>query len=230
MPAPARGACTGRSWATSSRRWCSGASGSRRAIASVGRRSSRSGRTAGGQGRADHRGGSGIGRACAVRFAEEGAQICAADLSLEGAEETARLVAKTGARSLGLRVEEERHFLDGPAVVAATLHDVHFLDVVPTGVTDVEIGWTRDPFDRLLVAHARLRGWRIATSDSEMLHRLGPDATVELWTGAPHRADGDWRRARHTPSRLSCARLDSARRGSNIASPVMVDIPFRSAK
>jgi len=50
-------------------------------------------------------GGSGIGRACALRFAEEGAQICAADLDLEGAEETARLVAKTGARSLALRVD-----------------------------------------------------------------------------------------------------------------------------
>jgi PIN domain nuclease of toxin-antitoxin system len=32
-------------------------------------------------------------------------------------------------------------------------------------------GWTRDPFDRLLVAHAQLRGWRIATSDAAMLER-----------------------------------------------------------
>ena len=44
----------------------------------------------------------------------------------------------------------------------------------------VEIGWTRDPFDRLLVAHARLRGWRIATGDGELLDHLGPDACVEL--------------------------------------------------
>ena len=34
-------------------------------------------------------GGSGIGRACAVRFAQEGATICAADLDKVGAEETA---------------------------------------------------------------------------------------------------------------------------------------------
>jgi len=29
--------------------------------------------------------------------------------------------------------------------------------------------WTRDPFDRLLVAHAQLRGWRIATGDTAIL-------------------------------------------------------------
>lgn len=43
----------------------------------------------------------------------------------------------------------------------------------------VDVGWTRDPFDRLLVAHARLRGWRLATGDSELRERLGP-ACVEL--------------------------------------------------
>jgi PIN domain nuclease of toxin-antitoxin system len=37
----------------------------------------------------------------------------------------------------------------------------------------LELGWTRDPFDRLLVAHARYRGWRLATGDGELLARLG---------------------------------------------------------
>jgi PIN domain nuclease of toxin-antitoxin system len=32
--------------------------------------------------------------------------------------------------------------------------------------------WTRDPFDRLIVAHARLRGWRLATADDAILERL----------------------------------------------------------
>jgi PIN domain nuclease of toxin-antitoxin system len=40
--------------------------------------------------------------------------------------------------------------------------------------------WTRDPFDRLLVAHARTRGWRLATADAALLDRLGPAASVEL--------------------------------------------------
>src|SRR6185295_18123622 len=30
----------------------------------------------------------------------------------------------------------------------------------------VDLSWTRDPFDRLLVAHARYRGWRLATADA----------------------------------------------------------------
>lgn len=36
----------------------------------------------------------------------------------------------------------------------------------------LDLGWTRDPFDRLLVAHARLRGWRLATGDAALLDQL----------------------------------------------------------
>jgi len=42
------------------------------------------------------------------------------------------------------------------------------------------LGWTRDPFDRLIVAHARLRGWRLATGDTHLLEHLGGAACVEL--------------------------------------------------
>jgi PIN domain nuclease of toxin-antitoxin system len=42
------------------------------------------------------------------------------------------------------------------------------------------LSWTRDPFDRLLVAHARLRGWRLATADNQLVKRLGPSERVEL--------------------------------------------------
>ncbi len=44
----------------------------------------------------------------------------------------------------------------------------------------VAIGWTRDPFDRLLVAHAGLRGWRLATGDAQLAARLGEQRSVEL--------------------------------------------------
>jgi len=40
-------------------------------------------------------------------------------------------------------------------------------------------GWTRDPFDRLLVAHAQLRGWRLATGDAMILDR-NPGRCFEL--------------------------------------------------
>ena len=44
----------------------------------------------------------------------------------------------------------------------------------------VGVGWTRDPFDRLIVAHAELRGWRLATGDAELVTRLGGKRTLEL--------------------------------------------------
>jgi PIN domain nuclease of toxin-antitoxin system len=44
----------------------------------------------------------------------------------------------------------------------------------------LDVGWTRDPFDRLIVAHARLRGWKLATGDASLLSALGPRQTVEL--------------------------------------------------
>jgi glucose 1-dehydrogenase len=50
-------------------------------------------------------GGSGIGRACALRFAQEGARICAADLDGAAAAETARQVEKTGQAALAVRVD-----------------------------------------------------------------------------------------------------------------------------
>jgi PIN domain nuclease of toxin-antitoxin system len=44
----------------------------------------------------------------------------------------------------------------------------------------VGVGWTRDPFDRLIVAHAELRGWRLATGDADLVARLGGQRTLEL--------------------------------------------------
>ncbi len=43
-----------------------------------------------------------------------------------------------------------------------------------------EESWTRDPFDRLIVAHARLRRWPLATGDFAVLGRLRPSERFEL--------------------------------------------------
>ena len=43
-----------------------------------------------------------------------------------------------------------------------------------------EIGFTRDPFDRLIVAHARLRHWRLATGDRALLAQLASAERIEL--------------------------------------------------
>ena len=44
----------------------------------------------------------------------------------------------------------------------------------------LDIVWTRDVFDRLLVAHARFRRWRFATADALILEHLAAHEILEL--------------------------------------------------
>lgn len=44
----------------------------------------------------------------------------------------------------------------------------------------LDLSWTRDPFDRLLVAHALIRGWKLATADELILSHLSPGSALEL--------------------------------------------------
>jgi PIN domain nuclease of toxin-antitoxin system len=86
-------------------------------------------------------------------------------LELQFLEESRRLrLPKGDAQALAI---DDRWTLDDPPAASwfAAAHD---------------LSWTRDPFDRLIVAHARLRGWRLATADDTLLKRLGPRHTVEL--------------------------------------------------
>jgi PIN domain nuclease of toxin-antitoxin system len=57
------------------------------------------------------------------------------------------------------------------------------LDEPPAGrwfMAACAMAWTLDPFDRLLAAHARVRGWKIATSDNGLLENLASNETFEL--------------------------------------------------
>lgn len=57
------------------------------------------------------------------------------------------------------------------------------LDEPPAGLWFEEslgISWTRDPFDRLLVAHARARRFRLATADARLLEHLGTREVLKL--------------------------------------------------
>jgi PIN domain nuclease of toxin-antitoxin system len=66
------------------------------------------------------------------------------------------------------------------ATVATLVEDPRWLVDEPPSLAwfeeAMEVAWTRDPFDRLLVAHAALRGWRLATADPSILKHLGPKA------------------------------------------------------
>lgn len=61
--------------------------------------------------------------------------------------------------------------------------DRWLVDEPPAGswfLRAADTSWTRDPFDRLLVAHAQVRRWRLATSDGSILEHLGSAASLEL--------------------------------------------------
>lgn len=73
--------------------------------------------------------------------------------------------------------------LTGGSPVALVHDDRWSVDDPPASAWFLEAGdltWTRDPFDRLIVAHARLRGWRVATGDTALLTHLGPREQLPL--------------------------------------------------
>ena len=80
--------------------------------------------------------------------------------------EAGRLRLRAGA-SLHQVVHDDRWVIDDPASVAwfekAT-----------------EVAFIQDPFDRLIVAHARLRHWRLATGDRALLGALTAGERIEL--------------------------------------------------
>jgi PIN domain nuclease of toxin-antitoxin system len=80
--------------------------------------------------------------------------------------EVGRLELAPG-RSVAEIAEDPRWKLDSPS--SARLFAAAF-----------DIEWTRDPFDRLLVAHARYRRWRLATGDRLLQERLEATALLAL--------------------------------------------------
>ena len=66
---------------------------------------------------------------------------------------------------------------------AAVADERWAIDEPPAGrwfALATDLGWTRDPFDRLLAAHATLRRGRLATGDEALIERLGPASTIAL--------------------------------------------------
>jgi len=68
--------------------------------------------------------------------------------------------------------------------VEAIAHDDRWVVDAPPAVDWFEAAgeesWTHDPFDRLIVAHARLRRCRLATADREVLDRLRSSERLAL--------------------------------------------------
>ena len=79
--------------------------------------------------------------------------------------------------------EAGRIRLRGVGIADLADHEGWILDDPPAAAwfaKTLDLRWTRDLFDRLLVAHARLRGWRLATSDAVLLEHLAETDRVEV--------------------------------------------------
>lgn len=87
-------------------------------------------------------------------------------LELQFLLEAGRLELRKGTTVHDL-ADDDRWFVDEPSSVAWFQRAT-------------EIGWTRDPFDRLIVAHAQVRGWQLATGDAALIARLGASAVLPL--------------------------------------------------
>jgi PIN domain nuclease of toxin-antitoxin system len=69
------------------------------------------------------------------------------------------------------------------AVTALAADPRWFVDEPPAErwfLAACEFVWTRDPFDRLLAAHARVRGWKLATADEQLLDSLPASDVIAL--------------------------------------------------
>jgi len=73
--------------------------------------------------------GSGVGRASALRFAEEGARVVCADLNLDGAKETVRQIEAAGGTAVPIGTDVSKED-DVVAVVAAAVEQFGRLDVI----------------------------------------------------------------------------------------------------
>ena len=71
----------------------------------------------------------------------------------------------------------------GVTIDSVSRDDRWLVDEPPAGRWFEEarsLGWTRDIFDRLIVAHALVRGFRLATGDAAILEHLEKRRAVEL--------------------------------------------------
>ncbi|MCC7385632.1 MAG: PIN domain-containing protein [Deltaproteobacteria bacterium] len=98
--------------------------------------------------------------------------------------ETRLAVSPAALLEMQFLLELGRIRFKGSALISAMADDERWVVDDPPAAAWFEaarsLSWTRDPFDRLIVAHAVVRGWRLATSDTTVLQHLDRRMTLEL--------------------------------------------------
>jgi NAD(P)-dependent dehydrogenase (short-subunit alcohol dehydrogenase family) len=105
--------------------------------------------------------GSGVGRASAIRFAEEGARVVVADIDLDAATETVQLIEKEGGAAEAIRTDVSQD-ADVAAMVAACVERYGRLDILfnNVGIPTPRLGMsfldhTPEDFDRLFAVNTK---------------------------------------------------------------------------
>jgi len=105
--------------------------------------------------------GSGVGRASALRFAEEGANVVVADIDLDRATETAQLVEKEGGSAIAVRADVSAD-ADAQQMIASCVDEYDRLDILfnNVGIPTPRLGMTFldhsvEDFERLTAVNFR---------------------------------------------------------------------------
>jgi NAD(P)-dependent dehydrogenase (short-subunit alcohol dehydrogenase family) len=132
--------------------------------------------------------GSGVGRASALRFAEEGAQVVVADVDLERAKETVRLVEDAGGTAIADQCDVSQD-ADVAATIGVAVANFGRLDIIfnNVGVPTPRMGMsfeehTVDDFDRLFAINAR--GVFLGCKHAVLQFKAQGDGGVILNTGS----------------------------------------------
>ncbi|GGV41181.1 short chain dehydrogenase [Actinomadura cremea] len=132
--------------------------------------------------------GSGVGRASALRFAEEGARVVCADISLERVEETVELVGKAGGAAAAVRadvsVEDDVVAMLGAAVEHFGRLDILFNNAgIPTPRLGAKLeDHSADDFERLIGVN--LRGVFLGSKHAVLRFKAQGGGGVVLNTGS----------------------------------------------
>jgi NAD(P)-dependent dehydrogenase (short-subunit alcohol dehydrogenase family) len=132
--------------------------------------------------------GSGVGRASALRFAEEGAHVVCADISVERAEETADLIGKADGSAVAFRADVSAED-DVIAMLDAAASNFGRLDILfnNVGIPTPRLGakledHTVEDFDRLVAVN--LRGVFLGCKYAVIRFKQQGDGGVILNTGS----------------------------------------------
>lgn len=124
--------------------------------------------------------GAGIGRACAVGFAREGAAVVAADINGEDAIETARQIESSGGRAIAVRADISRD-ADAAAIAAAADRAFGGADVLHNNAGIQRYGTVLDTSEQLWdeVLGVNLKGaFLVSRHVVPLIQRRGGGAVV----------------------------------------------------